>query len=195
MKKTGISSLIVAASLCSGLLTLGSSAFARGGGGGGGSGVLLDANLYYHSARTETKDVGGVSKTLSDGTTAIYDIKLGYLMSEGLYIGGIYTSRSDSALNLSGNSGSATGASVGYMAGTGIFVMGHYLVSGTYGTYSDGSGIQADFGYKAGMGSGWLLGAELSYRSMTYKKDSSNAALDSYKVTELFPMVSVGYLF
>jgi hypothetical protein len=174
--------------ICSVLLGL--SAEARG-----GSGILFDLNLFYNSSKAELTQSGGAADVKSDSTTAIYDIKLGYLADSGLYLGGIYTSRSNSLLNQSGTNGSATGASVGYMGAAGIFLQGHYLTSATYGTYSDGSGIQADFGYKGGMGSGWLLGAELSYRSITYKKDSANSGLESYKLNEVIPMISIGYLF
>lgn len=169
----------------------GSEAQARG----GGSGVLFDVNLYYASGKVESKNTGGSSTVSADGSTAIYDIKLGLLSGSGLYWGGIYTSRSSSILNQSGSSGSALGASIGYMGASGFFVMGHYLLNATEGDYKNGSGLQADFGYKAGVGSGWLVGAELSYRSMTYKESDSNASLEYYKKDEVIPMISVGYLF
>jgi hypothetical protein len=188
MTNRRISALVIAASLFLG----GASAFARGGSGGG---IIFDVNLFYESAKYETTNTGGSASTDSDTTTAIYDIKLGYLSSSGLYLGGIYTSRSNSVLNQSGTNGSAMGGSVGYMGDAGIFIQGHYLTGATYGVYSDGSGLQVDVGYKAGVGTGWLLGAELSHRSIDYKKSSSNASLASYKVTETFPMVSIGYMF
>lgn len=171
---------------------LGSTAMARG----GGSGILFDANLFYTSTKAETTNQGSTNATVNaDSTNAIYDIKLGYLSDSGLYFGGIYTSRSDSLLNQSGSSGSATGASLGYMADSGLFVHAHYLVSAKMGVYSEGTGYQADFGYKASMGSGWLLGAELTYRSMSYKKSTSNSNLETYKLTEVLPMISIGFIF
>jgi hypothetical protein len=110
-------------------------------------------------------------------------------------VGGLYTSRSNNVLDQSGTNGSATGVSLGYMGAAGIFLQGHYLTNASYGTFSEGTGVQADVGYKAGMGSGWLLGGELSYRSISYKKQSDNAGLDTYKITEVIPMISIGYLF
>lgn len=185
MKKMWLLALVLAF-----MTTLVTTAQARG-----GSGVLFDVNLYYSSSKIETKDIGGAASVTTDGATAIYDVKLGYLSSSGLYLGGIYTSRSNSVLNQSGTSGSATGGSVGYMGSAGFFIMGHYLVSATDGNYKEGSGVQADFGYKAGISNGWLVGAELSYRSMTYKKNDGNTSLESYKKDEVIPMVSVGYIF
>jgi hypothetical protein len=185
MKKTALSILVMA-------LTLTSAAQARG----GGSGVLFDVNLYYGSNKTETKNTNSANSTTnSDSTTAIYDIKLGYLSGSGLYFGGIYTSRSNSLLNQSGTAGSDYGASLGYFGASGLFIMGHYIASAKNDVYDNGTGAQVDLGYKAGVGGDWLLGGEITYRSIGYKKSSSNAALDTYTVTEVFPMLSLGYLF
>ena len=162
---------------------------------GGGSGVLFDVNLYYGSSKSATKLTGGTETTNSDNSSAIYDIKLGYLSDSGLYFGGIYTSRSDSALNASGTNGSAMGASIGYFGSMGFFIQGHYLLSAEYGPYKEGKGIQVDVGYKAGVGSGWLLGGELTYRSIGYKKHDTISNLDTYTLTEVVPMISIGYLF
>lgn len=190
MKKRNWPSLVLLSALF-----LAPAAQARGGGGGGGSGVLFDVNLFYTSSKIESKNTGGAATVTTDGSTAIYDLKLGYLPGSGLYWGGIYTSRSNSVLNQSGTSGSALGASLGYMGSNGFFIMGHYLFSATEGDLSEGTGIQADLGYKAGMGSGWVVGGELTYRSITYKKDASNPSLESYKKDEVLPMISIGYLF
>jgi len=189
MKKMWLSTLVLAATM-----TL-AAATAEARGGGGGSGVLFDVNLFYNSSKIETKDTGGTASVTENGTNAIYDIKLGMLTGTGLYLGGIYTSRSNSVLNQAGTAGSAMGGSVGYFDSSGVFVMGHYLISATDGVYSEGSGIQADLGYKAGMGSGWMLGAELTYRTLTYKKSSANTSLETYKKDEVLPMMSIGYVF
>jgi hypothetical protein len=185
MKMTGLSTLVFAS-----ILALGGLAQARG----GGSGVLFDVNLYYGSSKEDQKLTDG-TESKSGSTTAIYDIKLGYLGGSGLYLGGIYTSHSSTPLDGSGTNGSAMGGSVGYFGSTGFFIMGHYLVTGTYGKYTDGSGMQVDLGYKAGVGGNWLVGGELSYRSMTYKKNEDIANLDSYTSTDIVPMVSIGYMF
>jgi hypothetical protein len=171
-------------------LTFAGSAHARG-----GSGILFDVNLYYSSSKSTTKTTAGVETIGTDGSTAIYDIKLGYFGNSGLYFGGIYTSRSESVLNASGTSGSAMGGSIGYFASSGIFLMAHYIASASYGFYKEGTGVQADLGYKAGVGSGWLLGGEISYRSIGYKKNENIANLDTYTVAEVVPMISIGYLF
>ncbi|WP_413287579.1 hypothetical protein [Bdellovibrio sp. HCB337] len=186
MRKKLLSTLVLASAMA-----LSATAQARG----GGSGVLFDVNLSYTSTKVESKDTGGSATTSSDGSTAIYDIKLGFLGGDGIYFGGIYTSRSESVLNQSGTSGSAMGASLGYMGSAGFFLMGHYLMQAKLGDYSEGSGIQVDLGYKAGVGSGWLLGGELTYRSIAYKKHETNTNLEALTITEVMPMLSIGYMF
>lgn len=186
MRKAWFAVLVLASAM-----TLVTTAEARG----GGSGVLFDVNLYYASNKVQSKDTGSAAQTTTDGSAAIYDVKLGYLSGSGLYFGGLYTSRSNSVLNQSGTSGSATGGSIGYVGASGFFVMAHYLMGASNGDYNEGTGQQADLGYKAGVGGGWLVGAEFSYRNITYKKNDSNVNLESYTTTEVIPMISLGYIF
>ncbi|RYZ76473.1 MAG: hypothetical protein EOP06_31280, partial [Proteobacteria bacterium] len=154
MKTWKLSSIILASSMALSL-----TAEARG----GGSGVLFDVNLYYGSTKTDMKQTTP-AETKTESTTALYDIKLGYLAGTGIYLGGIYTSRSNSVLNASGESGTAYGGSLGYFGSSGFFVMGHYIASATLGHYTEGKGMQVDFGYKAGVGGDWLVGGEITYR-------------------------------
>lgn len=184
MKKMWLSALVLASTL-SGAAT----AQARG----GGSGVLLTLNAFYKTDKAELK-AGGATAT-SESKSSVYDVKLGYLGGSGLYLGGLYTSRSYDAGG-SPTAGSATGASVGYVGSAGFYVMGHYLLSATYGdNLKEGSGLQADFGYMTAVNGGLLVGVELTYRSVTYKKDETNAAMEHYKHDEVMPMLTIGYMF
>lgn len=153
--------------------------------GMGQSGVLLGVNAFVYNQKVEAN---GVS---SEGNTAIYDVKLGYLPGSGLYLGGIYTSRNHSG-SLS-DSGSATGVSVGYMGEAGFYLMGHYYFTATNGDLKSGSGYQADFGYLAMVSGPFHVGTELTYRSLTYKK--VNDIDFETKNTELFPMLTVAFIF
>lgn len=149
------------------------------------SGILLGVNLFMYNAKVTDNGTSGESNTM------IYDAKLGYLPGSGLYVGGIYTSRNHSG-TLS-DSGSATGASLGYMGDNGLYLMGHYLVTAKTGDYTDGSGYQADFGYLANVSGSFHVGAELTYRDITYKK--LNGADTTHEVTEMFPMLSAIFIF
>lgn len=169
-----------------------SPALAGGGGGGGGvgNGVLFDINVYYYS-QTVTNN----SQTSSSSTTAIYDLKVGEVKTTGLYYGGIYTTRSSSGLSQAGTGGSAWGPSLGYIGRSGFFVQGHYLFSASYGTWS-GSGEQVDFGYLTMPESSIVVGVELTYRTITYTKDSASPGTTlNENITEMIPMFTLGYLF
>lgn len=184
MKKMWLSALVISSAL----------AFAGTAQARSGSGVLFDVNLYYGSTAQSLKAIGG-TETKSENSTAMYDIKLGYLTGSGLYWGGIYSSKSYTVLNAEGTNASALGASLGYFGSSGFFIMGHYLASATHGKdLKDGTGFQADLGYKAGVGGNWLVGGELTYRSISFKKDES-IGVESYTLSEVVPMLSIGYLF
>ncbi|NUN05668.1 MAG: hypothetical protein HUU57_07895 [Bdellovibrio sp.] len=156
---------------------------------GSSSGVMATANVFmYNSAADVTP--GGTS----DSKSSIYDIKIGYLGGSGLYLGGIYTMRSSSD-GVTTTDGKALGASVGYVGATGFFIKGHYLLSAEAGDYKEGTGIQADFGYFTNVTGSFIVGVELTYRSIEYKKNDAIPALEKYKSTELFPMLSVGFVF
>lgn len=160
---------------------------------GATSGVLFSLNAFYTTDKVEVES-GGVTSTV-DAKDSAYDVKLGYLSNSGLYWGGLYTSRS-SDIGGSTSAGTATGASLGYVGSRGFYVMGHYLLSATAGdNYKEGSGMQVDLGYMSAVSGGLILGVELTYRSVTYKKDETNAALDHYKHDEVMPMLTLGYLF
>lgn len=184
MKKMWLSALVLASTM-----TMAATAQARG----SGSGVLFTLNAFYYSNKAEVQ-AGGATAS-SESKNSIYDVKLGYLGGSGLYLGGIYTSRSSDSGGTA-TTGTATGASLGYVGSSGFYLMGHYLLSATEGdNYKEGSGIQADLGYMTAVSGNLIVGVELTYRSITYKKDENNAALTSYKHDEVMPLLTIGYLF
>ena len=83
-------------------------ALAEGGGGGGG-GLMISENAFFWNS---TKD-DQVNNTKTNSLNNIYDGKVGYLTSSGIYLGGIYTSRSDNTGNTN-QRGSSGGGSLGY---------------------------------------------------------------------------------
>lgn len=159
---------------------------------GSSSGVMATLNAYMYNNTTEV--TSGGSSSSSDSKVSIYDIKLGYLTGNGLYLGGLYTMR-NSTNGSNSTDGKNLGASVGYVGASGFFIKGHYILSAEYGDLKEGSGLQADLGYINNITGNFLVGVELTYRSVEYKKDESNASVDKYKMTELFPMLTVGFVF
>lgn len=159
---------------------------------GSSSGVMATLNAYMYNQTTEVTT--GSSSSSSDSKSSIYDIKIGYLSGNGLYLGGLYTIRNSTSGSTS-TDGKNLGASLGYVGASGFFIKGHYILSAEYGDLKEGSGLQADLGYINNVTGNLLVGVELTYRSIEYKKDESNAAIDKYKSTELFPMLTVGFVF
>lgn len=156
---------------------------------GSSSGVMATANVFMYNNTADSTPGGS-----ADSKSSIYDIKIGYLGGSGLYLGGIYTMRSSSSGSTT-TDGKALGASVGYVGATGFFIKGHYLLSAEADEYKEGSGIQADFGYITNVTGALMVGVELTYRSIEYKKNDTIPSLEKYKSTELFPMLTVGFVF
>ncbi len=180
MSKSIFQVLCVLASLCAG-----SVAMARG--GGSGNGVILTANAFVYNTTVEVP-----SGAASESNISIYDIKMGYLSASGLYWGGLYTVRNQSGDT--DQAGHAVGGSLGYFGANGFYLKGHYILQATQGDYDEGTGVQGDFGYLAGVSGSFYVGVELTYRSIEYKKQLS-APIAGYKVSQLFPMLTVGFVF
>jgi len=152
------------------------------------SGVMVTANAFMYNVTTQ--DTPG---TKVDSKMSIYDFKVGYLTGSGLYLGGLYTMRNQE--NGTSEDGKALGASLGYVGAEGFFIKGHYILSAEREEYKEGTGVQADFGYLTSVTSTFMVGVELTYRSIEYKKNDGIPSLDSRKQEELFPMLTVGFVF
>nr|BFD59470.1 hypothetical protein CKG001_15770 [Bdellovibrio sp. CKG001]BFD66700.1 hypothetical protein HAGR004_17220 [Bdellovibrio sp. HAGR004] len=173
-----ILTLVVAVSLFSGVSQAATS-----------SGVMLTANAFMYNTTAEI-----TPGTKSEAKSSIYDIKLGYLGGNGVYLGAIYTIR-----NLQEDSdtteGHAMGASLGYVGSSGFYVKGHYLASAELGDNKEGTGIQGDLGYLTNVTGALIVGVELTYRSIEYKKNETAPGMEKLKQDELFPMLTVGFVF
>ncbi|MBX3019194.1 MAG: outer membrane beta-barrel protein [Bdellovibrionaceae bacterium] len=126
-----------------------------------------------------------------------FDLKLGYLFSNSVYVGALYSNLSRNTTTDS-PSRTATGLSVGYHAASGLYFDVNYFLQAEYNvggntTYKEGSGFGADFGYNIPMSSSFYLGFQLSYKSLTFKK--INTISSSNTQTELAPMFNLGFVF
>lgn len=155
-------------------------------------GALFDASLYYGQSEATANPAAGNSWT---NTTAIYDIKGGYISEAGIYVGAVFTSRSDNQISLATVSGSSVGVGVGYFGDGGFNLRGYYKFSDTYGDYSDGTGFQADLGYLLNPTSNFFFGVNVSIRQTQYKSNSTIAGFDSWTRKETYPFFTFGFLF
>ncbi|WP_415062456.1 hypothetical protein [Bdellovibrio sp.] len=154
---------------------------------GSASGVMLTANAFMYNTTIET------ASGKADSKSSIYDVKLGYLMGSGLYLGGIYSIRNQSGA--SSSDGKATGASLGYVGSSGFFLKGHYILTAENDIYKEGTGFQGDFGYLTNVTGAFIVGVELTYRTIEYKKSDADPSFTKLKQDELFPMLTVGFVF
>lgn len=157
----------------------------------GRSGTLLDAAVYY--GQTEAT-ANPVALNQWQYTTSIYDIKLGYVMENSFFVGAEYTTRSDNQVYTSNTSGSATGLGAGYFFDNGFNLRAYYRFGETFGSYSDGTGYQADLGYMVNMTSNFFLGFVLSVRQVTFKTNGTITGFDFWTRKETYPFVTIGFL-
>lgn len=159
--------------------------------GGSMSGFLLGLDLSYAQGESEIKTATATTKSKS--TVTSYDLNLGYVSAMDLYLGVIYsTSNSEDEVSTKTDA-SIYGPSVGFFFGPGFSIIGSYLLGGKYGTYKDGTGFQADLGWRSELGSGFFLGAKMSYQTVEYKHETVSTT--KLKLNGVQPYISLGFLF
>lgn len=164
---------------------------------GGSSNWLLGIDLSYLAAKSETT-VSGVTTVGSNQSTTFYDLTLGYLLGDNLYVGGIYSTKnySDKGASIStSTSGNAMGASIGWVFGSGFHITGSYFFSATEGEYKKGSGTQADLGWRSFIAGSFYVGAKLTMRTLKYTEYAPTAGFESTTTTNTLPYISLGFGF
>lgn len=164
--------------------------------GGGGSSWLLGIDLSYLSSKTET-DVSGTTATAETATT-FYDISFGKMLGANIFLGALYSTSNDKTTGASVStttSGSATGASLGYIFDSGVFLTATYLLSATYDDYKKGTGYQIDLGWRSFLSSSFFVGAKLATRSIKYTENETISGFNSLTTTSTMPYISLGFGF
>lgn len=146
------------------------------------SGVLFTANAFMYNTEAEQGSASAKSEN------SVIDLKLGYLGGSGLYLGGMYSTR-----DMNGADGNAIAASVGYVGSKGFFIKGHYVASAELDEWKEGTGFQVDFGYLSNVTSSFVVGVEITHRSIEYAKHDTVPG--KYKLTETMPMLTLGFVF
>lgn len=147
------------------------------------------------------------NETVKQGSTdsgdsgTLIDIKLGYLMDSGIYIGGLYTTNSYSQKS---GATTTTGALTAYGPSLGYFYRSLFLIftyglsaERTYGstTYKKGTATQFDFGYLFSVGSSFSIGPSLSIRSYTYKETNTGALTNERVEGDTRPYINFWFSF
>lgn len=161
---------------------------------GGGFNVGLSGLIYNFEATGDDFTVASVYKN------TFLNFKLGYLMSNSIYVGLVQaTLNSNDGTNT--GSRSATGAQVGYHS-DGYFLDFTYFLQGESKpssalAYTGGTGMGLEVGYNTMVSSNFYLGAELNYQSITYSKRevAGVSTSRSNTFTEMYPMLNAGFMF
>jgi hypothetical protein len=157
------------------------------------SGVLLDFGVYY--GQSEATANPSTNNEWKDNTS-VYDCKLGYILDEGIYVGGVYSARtlSTSSTNTPSTTGSGGGVGTGFFWGNGFHLRGFYHFNEVYGEYKNGTGFQADIGYMMNMSSNFHIGFLISHRQVTFTENRTISGFDFWTRKETFPFITVGFL-
>jgi len=156
----------------------------------GSTGTLFDVGIYYGQSESDAEPAAANEWR---NTTSIYDVKLGYITSDGFYFGLLYSTRSDNQLGNSA-SGNSLGAGLGLKLGRGFLLRAFYKFGETYADYSDGSGYQADLSYMVNLTSRFYLGMGFSARETRFKKNDTIVNFANWSRKETYPVLSLGFL-
>jgi hypothetical protein len=166
--------------------------------------VVFSPSFFYKTFTEDFERENGSTIEVSS-TETYYDIKLGVLLSNNIYVGAVYAQMNSEA-EVNGSDGeqirTSYGASVGYMS-QGWFVIGHYFLASEYEysetfTFQGGSGFQFDFGYLFDIGSNFSIGPQISYKTFTYTEldnDGNSEDLKKGSSSDLLPFVTVAVKF
>lgn len=162
--------------------------------------IPSQANLVFSPAFFYKNYEDKTNSTRNEVTETYYDIKLGYVMTSGLYLGGLYSAMTRE-INENEVERTSYGAGVGYYS-NGWFLMGHYVIDSEYETspgnkHIEGSGFQLDVGHWFNVSSQIYVGPQLTYRSISYDKYQTNSTTVSLemKSTEFLPYISLALMF
>lgn len=171
---------------------------------GGGSGYYLGVHLLPSNASEKIEaGTSGLTDVEVSANSMTLEALLGFNFGR-LYVGGIYHSRTTSLEPGDDPKLTATGASLGVFYG-GLVVMGHYFFQATSESgdaagsgWSAGSGVGADVGFMFPLSSNFVMGANIAYRSLSFKKydDGTTEYDDAVDTkTETAPRLTVGFIF
>lgn len=162
----------------------------------GGSGVLADVGIFKFDTETSGLIIG-TGKTAN----TYYDLKVGYVTSSNLYLGGIYSAYTqDNGSNQQRRT--LYGLTVGYHNMGWIFD-GSYLIDGQLDNgfnvlMRKGTGFGVDIGYQYFLNTNFFIGGTGSYKSYTFSEYAAGGVTttaDNKVKSELYPMILLGFMF
>ncbi len=155
---------------------------------------VINPNLSYSSAKTE--GAGGTS----EGSVFMLDLRAGFVMTNGLFLGGTYAHEgSDTGTN--DTTATSIAPTVGFFnQGFVAMLTYHFMATAEMDPTTDlieGAGPQIDVGYVLPVTGSFHLGPQLRWRQLDFgKMESSGVKVDvDYKRTSIDPMINLWFMF
>jgi hypothetical protein len=159
---------------------------------------VINPSVSYMSRETEMTQPAAASGKQSE--TRI-DVKLGYVLPMGLYLGGMYASTSEKNGTVT-DKGSSIGPTIGYFSMMGFYTLFTYYIIGQMDStppnkFTGGKGPQVDVGWVFPISAYFSIGPQITWRSLEYNKfETAGVSLDSdYKATSIAPYLSLWFMF
>ncbi|MCB0378311.1 MAG: hypothetical protein KDD33_07450 [Bdellovibrionales bacterium] len=167
--------------------------------------IVFSPGVTYQSYDQTESQVGNTDSQV-DGY--ILDLRFGYLMPMGLYLGGMYSMAS--GLGAVGGNGDDTkgfsvGPTVGYYSMMGFYSLLTYHIMGETektiysqtSTFTGAKGPQVDIGWVFPLSSFFSIGPQITWKSIEFSKieGGGSEADTNYKQTSIQPYISLWFMF
>lgn len=163
--------------------------------------VIAPGLGYYTQSDEATQPA--LLTTDTETTELRADVKVGYILPMGLYLGGMYAHIGQEVCSggtCADSSGFLVGPSIGYHSLTGFYILGTYHIMGEQGDtlkLTGGKGPQVDLGWVFPISTYVGIGPQITWRSIEYDKvESAGLSQDTdYKNSSIAPYVSLWFMF
>jgi hypothetical protein len=159
--------------------------------------ITASAEIVFAPGASYFKQEDDSAGVTTETEISSYDLKLGYVGASGLYLGGMYQMS-----KLNDEAGMAAGPTLGFNHYSGFYALFTYFLianqeASSTAEFTDGMGPQVDIGWVFPVTRMFMIGPQISYRSITYDKlDSGGASVDAdYTRTNLLPYISLWFRF
>lgn len=164
--------------------------------------LVLSPALGYYTNKQDATQPGAIAQD-TETSELRADIRLGYVLPMGLYLGGMYSHLGQESCtngSCADSSGFLVGPSLGYHSLTGFYTLLTYHIMGEQGDaakFTGGKGPQVDLGWVFPISSYVAIGPQITWRSVEYDKlEVGGTSQDTdFKTTSIAPYVSLWFMF
>jgi hypothetical protein len=160
------------------------------------AGLLLDATVFYGSAKAISQPVSPMfdpsQSNEFDTTSTLSNLKLGWISSGGWYLGALYSDRSDANDNVT-TRGRGVGLGLGVFADSGLNLRAFYKFNEIYGDYTGGEGFSAEATYLIKLSNKFYFGFLISHQQIWYSSNSTIVNFRTWTSKWTHPGLALAY--